>query len=66
MEAILKVISCVIGIFAILNGAWIVLTPPLGDEPQGYIIIIVGILIPAAILYLGREGEPEPDYRYMP
>ena len=66
MEAIIKVISCFIGLFAILNGIWIVMTPPFGDEWQGYAIIVVGFLIPAVILYLGRGKEPEPDFRELP
>jgi uncharacterized membrane protein len=66
MEAIIKVISCFIGLFAVVNGIWIIMTPPYGDEWQGYAIIIAGILIPLVILILGRGKEPEPDLRYMP
>ena len=35
----------IIGSFVILNGVWVVGTPPAGDEPQGYAIIAIGIFI---------------------
>ncbi|MDD1703234.1 MAG: hypothetical protein LUQ31_09670 [Methanoregula sp.] len=54
MEAIVKVMSCLIGLFVFVNGVWIVMTPPFGDEPQGYAIIAIGIFIPLITLYLGR------------
>jgi len=45
MEPVIKAISCLVGVFVLINGIWIVLTPPFGDEPQGYAIIAVGFLI---------------------
>jgi len=54
MEAILKVLGCLTGVFVFMNGVWIVVTPPFGDEPQGYAIMAVGIFIPLIVLYLGR------------
>jgi hypothetical protein len=54
MEAIVKVLGCLVGIFVFVNGVWIVMTPPFGDEPQGYAIMAVGIFIPLILLYLGR------------
>lgn len=57
MKAILKVISCLIGLFILINGIWIVMTPPLGDEPQGYIIIAVGLFIPVITFYVAQMDE---------
>ncbi|MDD4137616.1 MAG: hypothetical protein PHT99_06965 [Methanoregula sp.] len=54
MQAILKVMSCLIGFFVIVNGIWIVLMPPFSDEPQGYAIIAIGLFIPVITLYVAR------------
>jgi len=54
MQTILKVLGFLIGLFVIANGLFIVLTPPFGDEPQGYAIIAVGIFIPLLLLYVAR------------
>ena len=35
----------IIGSFVILDGAWVVIAPPYGDEPQGYAIMAIGIFI---------------------
>jgi hypothetical protein len=35
----------IIGLFVILDGIWVVGTPPYGDEPQGYAIIAIGLFI---------------------
>lgn len=51
MEPVIKAISCLVGLFVLINGVWIVLTPPFGDEPQGYAIIAVGFLIMLVTLY---------------
>jgi len=57
MQAILKVLSIFIGFFVIANGIYVVLMPPSGDEPQGYVIIAVGIIIPLLTLYVGRHDD---------
>ena len=57
MQTILKVMSCLIGLFVIANGIWIVLMPPFGDEPQGYAIIAVGIFIPLITLCVARMDD---------
>lgn len=57
METIIKVLSCLIGLFIFVNGAWITMTPPFGDEPQGYAIMAVGIFIPLIMLYVGHLTE---------
>ncbi|HEX3001448.1 MAG TPA: hypothetical protein VHN82_03625 [Methanoregula sp.] len=54
MEAIVKVMACLIGLFIFVNGIWIVMTPPFGDEPQGYIILAAGFFIPIMTIALGR------------
>ncbi len=61
MEAILKVMSCLIALFVIINGIWIVMTPPFGDEPQGYVIIAVGLFIPIITLAIAQL-EHRPGY----
>jgi hypothetical protein len=35
----------ILGSFVILNGCWVILTPPYGDEPQGYAIAAIGLFI---------------------
>lgn len=35
----------ILGIFVILDGIWVVGTPPFGDEPQGYAIIAIGVFV---------------------
>jgi hypothetical protein len=35
----------IIGAFVILDGMWVVGSPPYGDEPQGYAIIAIGLFI---------------------
>ena len=57
MQAILKVMSFIIGLFVIANGIWIVATPPFGDEPQGYAIIVVGLFIPLLTLQVARMDD---------
>jgi len=57
MQAILKVLSFFIGFFVIANGLYIVLMPPFGDEPQGYVIIAVGIVIPIITLFVSRMDD---------
>jgi len=57
MQTILKVLGFIIGLFAIVNGLFIVIMPPFGDEPQGYAIIAVGIFIPIITLYVARIDD---------
>ena len=61
MEAIIKVISVFIGLFAIANGVWVAWQPPYGDEPIGYTIIIIGVLIPLVTLYIGGISDRRYD-----
>jgi len=35
----------IIGSFVILDGIWVAIAPPYGDEPQGYAIVAIGIFI---------------------
>jgi hypothetical protein len=57
MHTILKVIGIFIGLFVIVNGIWVVMTPPFGDEPQGYLILAAGIFIPVITLYVAQLYE---------
>jgi len=54
MEAILKVISCLLGLYIVANGIWVVQMPPTGDEPLGYLVIAAGLFIPLLTLYVGH------------
>jgi hypothetical protein len=57
MQTILKVLGCMIGVFVIVNGLFVIATPPFGDEPQGYAIVAVGIFIPLITLYVSRKDD---------
>lgn len=57
MQAIIKVLAFLIGLFVIANGVFLVLMPPFGDEPQGYAIIAVGIVIPIITMYVSRIDD---------
>jgi hypothetical protein len=52
MHIIIRIICFFIGLFIIVNGIRVVLTPPYGDEPSGYVIIAVGIIIPILVQYI--------------
>jgi hypothetical protein len=52
MHVIVRILGFFIGLFVIVNGIWVVLTPPFGDEPLGYVIIVVGIIIPLLVQYV--------------
>ena len=54
MEAILKVISCLVGFYMIANGVWVIRMPPTGDEPLGYLIIAIGLFIPLLTLFMAH------------
>jgi hypothetical protein len=46
MEQILKITSIIIALFVIVDGIWVYIMPPYGDEPIAYAIIAMGIFIP--------------------
>jgi hypothetical protein len=52
MHVIVRILGLFIGLFVIINGIWVILTPPFGDEPLGYIIIVAGIIIPLLVQYV--------------
>ena len=60
MRAI-TIVGGILGLFAILNGIYVASYPPVGDEPQGYAIIAIGIFIIIASLELGRRSEDSGD-----
>jgi hypothetical protein len=47
----------IIGILIILDGIYVVVFPPYGDEVQGYGIIMIGIFVILASVHLGRMRE---------
>jgi hypothetical protein len=47
----------IIGLFVILDGIWVVVSPPYGDEPQGYAIIAIGLFILLCTYELVRRNE---------
>jgi hypothetical protein len=51
------VIGCIIGIFVLLNGIYVVTFPPLGDELQGIALIAIAIFIILSSLHMGRSSE---------
>jgi hypothetical protein len=57
MHIIIRIIGFFIGLFVIVNGIWVILTPPFGDEPLGYVIITVGIIIPILVQYVAQLDD---------
>jgi len=57
MHIIIRIIGFFIGLFILVNGIWVILTPPFGDELQGYIIIAVGIIIPILVQYVAQIDD---------
>jgi hypothetical protein len=49
--------SIFIGLFIIVNGVWVILTPPFGDEPLAYVIIAAGISIPILVQYVAQLDD---------
>jgi len=47
----------VIGALIIMDGIYVVVFPPFGDEVQGYGIILIGIFIILAAYHLNRMAE---------
>lgn len=54
MEAILKVISVFIALFMVVNGVYVMYMPPIGDEPQGLAIIVMGVFVFIAVMWIAR------------
>jgi hypothetical protein len=57
MHLIIRIIGYFIGLFIIVNGIWVILTPPFGDEPLAYVIIAVGIIIPILVQYVAQIDD---------
>ena len=57
MHVIIRIISLFIGLFIIVNGVWVILTPPFGDEPLAWVIIAVGIVIPILVQYVAQLDD---------
>ena len=54
MVRALTIEGCIIGLFVIANGVYVVAFPPVNDEPQGYAIIAIGIFIILVTLHLNQ------------
>ena len=52
MQIIIRIIGFFIGLFVIINGIWVILTPPLGDELLGCVVIAAGIIIALLVQYV--------------
>jgi hypothetical protein len=57
MHIIIRIIGFFIGLFILVNGIRVILTPPFGDELQGYVIIAVGIIIPILVQYIAQIDD---------
>jgi hypothetical protein len=57
MHIIIRILGFFIGLFIIVNGIWVILTPPFGDEPLAYVIIAVGIIIPILVQYVAQLDD---------
>lgn len=57
MHIIIRIISIFLGLFIVVNGIWIVLTPPFGDEPLAYGIIAGGLVIPILVRFFAKLDE---------
>jgi hypothetical protein len=56
MQAV-TIIGGMIGIFVLLNGLYVMMYPPFGDEPQGIALVAIGIFIILSSLHMGRSIE---------
>ena len=54
MQLILKILCYFISLFVIVNGIYVFVMPPTGDEPVALAIIAVGIFIAILTAYVGR------------
>ena len=57
METILKVMSAFIGLFVLVDGIYVYIMPPYGDEPIAVAIIAIGIFIPLLTFYVAKREE---------
>jgi hypothetical protein len=51
----------IIGLFVILDGIYVVVFPPYGDEAQGYAIIAIGIFIILASHHFDTIAEKNEE-----
>ena len=47
----------IIGLFVMLNGIYVIISPPVGDEPQGYAILAIGLFILIASQHFEKTIE---------
>jgi energy-converting hydrogenase Eha subunit A len=61
MQQILKILCYFISLFVIVDGIYVYIMPPFGDEPQALAIIAIGIFIAIFTAYLGRIDGRSDD-----
>lgn len=54
MEKILQVLSIFIAFFVIVDGIYVYVMPPYGDEPVSLAIILIGVFIPILTFSVAR------------
>jgi hypothetical protein len=57
MHIIIRIISIFIGLFVIVNGIWMIVSLPVGDELLGCVIIAVGIIVPLLVQYVAQIDD---------
>ena len=57
METILNVMSAFIGLFVIVDGIYVYIMPPYGDEPIAVAIVAIGIFIPLLTFSVAKWEE---------
>jgi hypothetical protein len=57
METILKVVSVFLGLFVIVDGIYVYIMPPYGDEPIAFAIIAIGIFLPLLTFSVAKREE---------
>jgi hypothetical protein len=57
MHIIIRIIGIFIGLFIIVNGIWMIVSPPVGDELLGCVIIAVGIIVPLLVQYVAQIDD---------
>jgi len=62
----LTIEGCIIGLFVIFDGIYIIAYPPAGDEPQAYAIIAIGVFIILAAQYFDKTMEKNEEYPPQP
>ena len=57
----IRIISCFIALFIIVNGILVIQVQPFGDESLAYVIVAVGIIIPILVQYVAQLDKKHED-----